>query len=67
VRCVAHKVDESYKIDLIGNATFTHRFQVEIQLEQQIFSYVKKEEITKEISQYKSLEEHSKQVLNEWL
>jgi diaminopimelate epimerase len=67
VRCVAHKVDESYKIDLIGNATFTHRLQVEIQLEQQIFSYVKKEEITKEISQYKSLEEHSKQVLNEWL
>jgi diaminopimelate epimerase len=67
VRCVAHKVDNSFKIDLIGNATFTHRFQIEIQLEQQVFSYLKKEEITKEISQYKSLEEHSKQVLNEWM
>lgn len=67
VRCVAHKVYDSFKIDLIGNATFTNRFQIEVQLEEQVFSYVKKEEITKEIRQYKKLEEHSKQMLNEWL
>lgn len=67
VRCVAHKGNDSFKIDLIGNATFTHRFQIEVQLEQHLFNFVKKEEITKEISQYKNLEEHSKQVLNEWL
>ncbi len=67
VRCVAHKVDDSFKIDLIGNATFTHRLKIEIQLDQQVFSYLNKEEFTTEISQYKSLEEHSTQVLNEWL
>lgn len=67
VRCIAHKVGDSYKIDLIGNATFTHRFQVDVQLDQQAFVTLKKEEITEEINQYKNLEEHSKHVLNEWL
>lgn len=67
VRCIAHKVGDSYKIDLIGNATFTHRFQVDAQLDQQAFVTLKKEEITEEINQYKNLEEHSKHVLNEWL
>lgn len=67
VRCIAHKVGNAFKIDLIGNATFTHRVQVDVQLDQQAFVTLKEEEITEEIDHYKNLEEHSKHVLNEWL
>jgi diaminopimelate epimerase len=66
VRCIAHKVGGSYKIDLIGNATFTHRFQVDVQLDQRVFVTLNEEEITEEMDQYKNLEEHSKHELNEW-
>ncbi len=64
VRCVAHKNQETYKIDLIGNATYMYKTSVEVDLVNPAgFTCGNKEEFTQENQQYGKLQEEVKQYL----
>lgn len=68
VRCVAHKKDDTYKIDLIGNATYVYKTTVNVDLkEPQNFTLSPKEEFVKESEQYDKLKGEVKNYLNKFL
>lgn len=68
VRCVAHKVDETYKIDLIGNATFVYQTTVEIEMNTlPAFTCAEKKEYSEEAEQYTKLQEEVQGILQESL
>ncbi|MGV3465417.1 MAG: diaminopimelate epimerase [Heyndrickxia sp.] len=64
VRCVVHKINEKYKIDLIGNATYLFEAEISIDLKQpENFSIVQKID-TLEQAEYERLEAHVKEIIN---
>lgn len=68
VRCVVHKENNRYTIDLIGNATYVYQANVEVNMnEPHDFQIVGKEEFVSELEQYSKLENHAKQYLQQWL
>ncbi|MDZ5473805.1 diaminopimelate epimerase [Bacillus sp. 31A1R] len=65
VRCVVHKNDETYTIDLIGNATYVYKTVVEVDVSNPTsFNCGSKEEFTSEGEQYQKLQQHIGQFLN---
>jgi diaminopimelate epimerase len=48
VQCVVHENDESYSIDLIGNATYMYQAQVNVDFERETFSVSSIEEFTEQ-------------------
>lgn len=68
VRCVAHKQNDTFKIDLIGNATYVYRTKVKVDLDSpENFTCSDKEIFTQETEQYAKLQEEVKGYLNEAL
>lgn len=68
VRCVAHKNQETYTIDLIGNATYVYKTSVEVDLERpEGFTCGPKMEFLQENQQYGKLQEEVKQYLGQLL
>lgn len=68
VRCIAHEDNETYKIDLIGNATYIYRTKVEVDLEvPSSFTCFEKDMYTAENEQYRRLQEEVESYLNDVL
>ncbi|MBS4173169.1 diaminopimelate epimerase [Bacillus sp. FJAT-49736] len=64
VRCIVHKMNDDYKIDLIGNATFLYEAEIEVELyTPEDFSIVAKTE-SLEQNEYEQLERHAKEVVD---
>ncbi|MFS0637552.1 diaminopimelate epimerase [Mesobacillus foraminis] len=59
VRCVVHKYEDSYKIDLIGNATYLYKANIDTENG----SVMEKEEYSEQ-ELYRKLQEHAQSVLN---
>lgn len=59
VRCVVHKYEDSYKIDLIGNATYLYKASIDTENG----SVMEKEEYSEQ-ELYRKLQEHAQSVLN---
>ncbi|MBT2757131.1 diaminopimelate epimerase [Mesobacillus foraminis] len=59
VRCVVHKYEDSYKIDLIGNATYLYKASID----PENGSVMEKEEYSEQ-ELYRKLQEHAQSVLN---
>ncbi len=58
VRCVAHQKEDSYSIDLIGNATYVYETKIKVDLHSpSAFTSTTKQEFSKEIAQYTKLQE----------
>ncbi|WP_019155832.1 diaminopimelate epimerase [Robertmurraya massiliosenegalensis] len=58
VRCVAHQKENSYTIDLIGNATYVYVAKIEVNVQSpSTFTCTSKNEFSKEIAQYTKLQE----------
>ncbi|UII54420.1 diaminopimelate epimerase [Cytobacillus spongiae] len=68
VNCVVHEQDSSYSIDLIGNATY--EYKVDLQIEWGAineFTCSNKIEFTEEKRQYEKLQSHAIEFISEWL
>lgn len=64
VRCVAHRLGETYKIDLIGNATYVYRTAVKVEMSSlSSFSCAEKEEYLQETEQYSKLQKEVQEFL----
>jgi diaminopimelate epimerase len=48
VQCVVHENEDTYSIDLIGNATYMYQAQVNVDLERETFSMSSKEEFNEQ-------------------
>ncbi|TCN24870.1 diaminopimelate epimerase [Mesobacillus foraminis] len=59
VRCVVHKYEDSYKIDLIGNATYLYKASIDTEN-----GFVMEKEEYSEQELYRKLQEHAQSVLN---
>lgn len=62
VQCVVHENDETYSIDLIGNATYMYHAQVTVDLKRETFSVSSKEEFTEQIT-YENLQADAQEYL----
>lgn len=58
VQCVVHENDENYSIDLIGNATYLYRAEVDVDLENEKFSVRSKASYTEQ-DIYEKLQEEA--------
>ncbi|MGG0716887.1 diaminopimelate epimerase [Robertmurraya massiliosenegalensis] len=68
VRCIAHQKQDSYTIDLIGNATYVYETKVEADLHSpSTFTCTTKSEFSKEIAQYTKLQEEVSSYLKDVL
>lgn len=68
VRCVAHRDGETYKIDLIGNATYMYRTTVGIDPEEpSVFTCSPKEMFDQETEQYAKLQKEVRNYLSQLL
>lgn len=64
VRCVAHKLDETFKIDLIGNATYVYRTTVDFEMNAiPDFTCLPKVEYIEETEQYSKLQQQVQEYL----
>lgn len=66
VQCIVHQLDREYKIDLIGNATFLFKAQVEIDLTEGSFEVTAKNEL-EEQGAYGKLQAEARQYVNEYI
>jgi diaminopimelate epimerase len=48
VQCVVHENDDTFSIDLIGNATYMYQAQVDVDLDRQILTLYSREEFTEQ-------------------
>ncbi|MGE8204210.1 diaminopimelate epimerase [Heyndrickxia sp. NPDC080065] len=63
VRCVVHKNDQNYKIDLIGNATYLYDAEIVFnEKRSETFEVIKKTNFDEQ-KQYEELENHAKNVI----
>ncbi len=62
VKCVVHKQDEEYTIDLIGNATYEYSVTVELS-SLSAFQVIQKEDYTQETEEYAKMQADVKQYL----
>lgn len=66
VRCVAHRIDDTYKIDLIGNATYVFKTTVELEMNAlSAFACTEKLQFTEETKQYSMLQQEVQEFLKE--
>ncbi|GLB61121.1 diaminopimelate epimerase [Cytobacillus sp. NCCP-133] len=66
VSCVVHEKNGKQSIDLIGNASYVFRCQLDVNMDNPIeFTLSKREEYQDEIKQYAKLQEHAQQILKE--
>ncbi|GAM16727.1 diaminopimelate epimerase [Mesobacillus selenatarsenatis] len=67
VQCAVHKEDETYTIDLIGNATFVYSAQIEVDFTKEgILAEILEQEDFNEDTLYSRLQEHAKKYLNQF-
>lgn len=62
VQCVVHENDDTYSIDLIGNATYMYQAQVDVNLEQETFLVKSKEEMNEQTT-YEKLQADAQEYL----
>ncbi|MEC1156193.1 diaminopimelate epimerase [Cytobacillus horneckiae] len=68
VRCVVHEQNGLQSIDLIGNASYLYRCDVELEIENpEIFTIDNNKEYVEEVMQYAKLQKHAAEFLNEWI
>lgn len=68
VRCVVHENNNTYHIDLIGNASYVYQTKVKVELENpSVFEVEEKEQFLDEINQYSKLQESAKEYLSCWI
>ncbi|WP_442594123.1 diaminopimelate epimerase [Neobacillus sp. D3-1R] len=65
VNCVAHQTENSYQIDLIGNATNVFKATLAIGGDLNSFSFVQKEIFDDENENYKKLQQYAKKYLEQ--
>jgi diaminopimelate epimerase len=62
VQCVVHENDDTFSIDLIGNATYMYQAQVDVDLDRQILTLCSREEFTEQPT-YEKLQADAQQYL----
>ena len=64
VRCVVHNINNEYKIDLIGNATFLYNAEINVDVKNpEDFSIITMNELSEQ-KEYEQLEHHVKEVID---
>ncbi|WP_226676842.1 diaminopimelate epimerase [Mesobacillus jeotgali] len=67
VQCAVHKEDETYTIDLIGNATFVYSAQIEVDFSNEgLLAEVMEQEDFNEDTMYNRLQERAKKYLSQF-
>ncbi|MGG3470099.1 diaminopimelate epimerase [Neobacillus pocheonensis] len=66
VQCVVHQNDESYYIDLIGNATYLFNGTINVDLNNRMFTVESRNDITEQ-NAYEKLQTEAQQILQEAL
>jgi diaminopimelate epimerase len=68
VRCVVHQTDDTFRIDLIGNATYVYETKIDIDLDHPAeFKCGLKKEFVSENEQYEKLQGQVGQYLSKWM
>jgi diaminopimelate epimerase len=62
VQCVVHQFDGKYQIDLIGNATYQYEAEVDVNLHENAFTVVSKQELAEQAS-YQKLQKEAQEFL----
>ncbi|MCQ6277771.1 diaminopimelate epimerase [Bacillus sp. EB600] len=63
VQCVVHKIDGSFSIDLIGNATYLYKADIDVDLDHESFSIASKNEFPEQ-QIYEKLQADAQKFLN---
>ena len=67
VRCVVHKTEAGYWMELIGNATYVYQASIDLDWTEAAFTVLEKQNFDSETHQYKKLEELANQFVLEHL
>jgi diaminopimelate epimerase len=62
VQCVVHKMEDTYSIDLIGNATYLYRASIQLQLNEKTFSITSRTDLTEQVT-YEKLKEEAQEII----
>ena len=66
VQCVVHKLDDTYSIDLIGNATYLYRASIQLALNEKTFSVTSRTELLEQQT-YEKLQSAAQEVIKQTL
>ncbi|TWE06043.1 diaminopimelate epimerase [Neobacillus bataviensis] len=66
VQCVVHKLDDTYSIDLIGNATYLYRASIQLALNEKTFSVTSRTELLEQRT-YEKLQSAAQEVIKQTL
>ncbi|MCM3724220.1 diaminopimelate epimerase [Neobacillus cucumis] len=66
VQCVVHKLDDTYSIDLIGNATYLYRASIQLALNEKAFSVTSRTDLTEQKT-YEKLQSAAQEVIKQTL
>jgi diaminopimelate epimerase len=66
VQCVVHKQEDTYSIDLIGNATYLYQASVSLNLEEKIFTISSRKNLSEQAT-YEKLQEDAQQMIKQTL
>ncbi|WP_342043636.1 diaminopimelate epimerase [Bacillus sp. OTU2372] len=66
VQCVVHKLDDTYSIDLIGNATYLYRASIQLALNEKTFSVTSRTELSEQQT-YEKLQSAAQEVIKQTL
>ncbi|MEH7116826.1 diaminopimelate epimerase [Neobacillus vireti] len=66
VQCVVHKLDDTYTIDLIGNATYLYHASLQVNIEESNFSVLSQTDLTEQET-YENLQEDAQKFIKQFL
>ncbi|WP_160721109.1 diaminopimelate epimerase [Bacillus sp. USDA818B3_A] len=66
VQCVVHKLDGTYTIDLIGNATYLYRASIQVNLGEKTFSNLSRTNLSEQAT-YEKLQEDAQEMIKQSL
>ncbi|MEH7416678.1 diaminopimelate epimerase [Neobacillus drentensis] len=66
VQCVVHKIEDTFTIDLIGNATYLYRASIQLNLDEKAFSILSRTNLTEQMI-YETLQENAQNVIKQLL
>ncbi|MDR4948252.1 diaminopimelate epimerase [Neobacillus cucumis] len=64
VQCVVHKLEDTYSIDLIGNATYLYKASVSLNLEEKTFTVSSRKNLAEQTT-YEKLQEDAQQMIKQ--
>ncbi|MBM7654767.1 diaminopimelate epimerase [Neobacillus cucumis] len=64
VQCVVHKLEDTYSIDLIGNATYLYQASVSLNLEEKTFTVSSRKNLAEQAT-YEKLQEDAQQMIKQ--